>query len=61
MGIAPEDDAIWARLMNALVSADDPEQNPEGPETVMERDVPEIIAALPEAHRRRASRTRPTT
>lgn len=43
MGIAPEDDAVWARLMNAIVSADDPEQNPEGPETVMERDMPEII------------------
>jgi cholest-4-en-3-one 26-monooxygenase len=43
MGIAEEDDAVWARLMNAIVSADDPEQNPEGPETVMERDMPEII------------------
>ncbi len=44
MGIDPEDDAMWARLMNALVSADDPNQNPEGPKTVMERDVPEIVA-----------------
>lgn len=43
MGIAEEDDAVWARLMNAIVSADDPEQNPEGPETVMERDMPEIM------------------
>nr|MBA3338537.1 cytochrome P450 [Geodermatophilaceae bacterium] len=43
MGIAEEDDAIWARLMNAIVSADDPEQNPDGPETVMERDMPEIM------------------
>jgi cytochrome P450 len=48
MGIAPEDDAVWARLMNAIVSADDPEQNPEGPETVMERDMPEIIARCQE-------------
>ena len=43
MGIDPEDDAIWARLMNALVSADDPELNPEGPQVAMERDVPEIV------------------
>ncbi len=43
MGIDPEDDAIWARLMNALVAADDPDQNPEGPATVMERDMPEIV------------------
>jgi cytochrome P450 len=48
MGIAPEDDAVWARLMNAIVSADDPEQNPDGPETVMERDMPEIIARCQE-------------
>ncbi|HYF25472.1 MAG TPA: cytochrome P450 [Baekduia sp.] len=44
MGIDPEDDAIWARLMNALVSADDPDVNPEGPATVMERDMPEIVS-----------------
>jgi cytochrome P450 len=44
MGIAEEDDAVWARLMNAIVSADDPDQNPDGPETVMERDMPEIMA-----------------
>jgi cytochrome P450 len=43
MGIDPEDDAIWARLMNALVSADDLELNPDGPDTVMERDIPEIV------------------
>jgi cholest-4-en-3-one 26-monooxygenase len=44
MGIDPEDDAVWARLMNALVAADDPKQNPEGPTTIMERDLPEITA-----------------
>ncbi len=43
MGIAEEDDAVWARLLNAIVSADDPDLNPDGPETVMERDMPEII------------------
>lgn len=43
MGIPPEDDAIWARLMNTTLSAGDPDVNPEGPEAVMARDVPEIF------------------
>jgi cytochrome P450 len=44
MGIPPEDDAIWARLMNATLGASDPDLNPEGPTAVMENDVPEIFA-----------------
>jgi cytochrome P450 len=43
MGIAPEDDAIWAGLMNTTLGAGDPDLNPEGVETVMQRDVPEIF------------------
>jgi cytochrome P450 len=43
MGIPPEEDAIWARLMNTMLAADDPDINPEGTETVMKRDVPEIF------------------
>jgi cytochrome P450 len=43
MGIPPEDDAIWARLMNTTLGAGDPDLNPEGVETVMQRDVPEIF------------------
>src|SRR4051794_1102093 len=43
MGTAPEDDAIWARLMNTTLGAGDPDMNPEGVETVMQRDVPEIF------------------
>jgi cytochrome P450 len=43
MGIPPEDDAIWAGLMNAIFSAGDPDMNPEGIETVMGRDVPEVF------------------
>jgi cholest-4-en-3-one 26-monooxygenase len=43
MGIAPEDDEIWARLMNSTLGAGDPDINPEGVETVMGRDVPEIF------------------
>jgi cytochrome P450 len=54
MGTAPEDDAIWARLMNQTLGAGDPDMNPEGIQTVMERDVPEIFRrcqALIEARR----------
>ncbi|UTI65109.1 cytochrome P450 [Paraconexibacter antarcticus] len=43
MGIPPEDDEIWARLMNTVLGAGDPDINPEGVSTVMERDVPEIF------------------
>jgi cytochrome P450 len=43
MGIPPEDDAVWARLMNATMGAGDPDLNPEGVEAVMQRDVPEIF------------------
>ncbi len=43
MGIPPEDDEVWARLMNTMLAADDPDINPEGTETVMQRDVPEIF------------------
>ena len=43
MGIPPEDDEIWARLMNTTLGADDPDINPEGTEAVMQRDVPEIF------------------
>jgi cholest-4-en-3-one 26-monooxygenase len=43
MGIPPEDDEIWARLMNTTLGAGDPDINPEGVEIVMQRDVPEIF------------------
>jgi cytochrome P450 len=43
MGIAPQDDEIWARLMNTTIGAGDPDINPEGVATVMQRDVPEIF------------------
>ncbi|MCD6015697.1 MAG: cytochrome [Solirubrobacterales bacterium] len=43
MGIPPSDDEIWARLMNTTLGAGDPDLNPEGVETVMKRDVPEIF------------------
>jgi cytochrome P450 len=43
MGLPPEDDEIWARLMNTLLQAGDPDVTPEGVQTVMERDVPEVF------------------
>jgi cytochrome P450 len=43
MGIPPEDDAIWAELMNASLGASDPDLNAEGPEGVIETTVPEIF------------------
>src|ERR671920_1809940 len=43
MGIAPEDDEIWARLMNTTLGAGDPDLKPDGVEAVMQRDVPEIF------------------
>ncbi|HEY3759339.1 MAG TPA: cytochrome P450 [Solirubrobacteraceae bacterium] len=43
MGIPPEDDAIWARLMNSTLGANDPDLNPGGVEGATERDVPEIF------------------
>jgi len=43
MGLPPGDDVVWARLMNLILGANDPEVNPEGLSTVMERDVPEVF------------------
>ena len=43
MGIPPEDDAVWADLMNTTLGASDPDLNPEGIEGAMEKTVPEIF------------------
>jgi cytochrome P450 len=43
MGLSPKDDEVWARLMNAVVGAGDPDATPEGAQTVMEREVPEVF------------------
>jgi len=43
MGIDPADDAMWARLINMLVGGDDAELNPEGPNSVIEKVIPEIV------------------
>jgi cholest-4-en-3-one 26-monooxygenase len=43
MGVPEEDDAAWARLMNAIMGAGDPDMNPHGVEAVMQKDVPEMF------------------
>ena len=43
MGIPPEDDAIWADMMNATLGASDPDLNPDGVEGAIEKTVPEIF------------------
>jgi cholest-4-en-3-one 26-monooxygenase len=44
MGIPPQDDAIWARLMNGTLGASDPDLNPDGIPAVLEKEIPEIFA-----------------
>jgi cytochrome P450 len=43
MGIPPEDDAVWARLMTAILGAGDEDLNPAGIEAVMQTDVPQVF------------------
>ena len=43
MGIPPEDDEPWARILNTMMAAGDPDLNPEGVESVMQREVPEMF------------------
>jgi cholest-4-en-3-one 26-monooxygenase len=43
MGIPEEDDAIWARLMNSALAAGDPDLNPGGVQSVVDKDIPEIF------------------
>jgi cytochrome P450 len=43
MGIPPEDDAVWAQMMNATLGASDPDLNPDGVEGAIQKTVPEIF------------------
>jgi cytochrome P450 len=43
MGIPPEDDAVWADLMNSTLGAGDPDLNPQGIDGLIEKSVPEIF------------------
>ena len=44
MGIPEEDDAVWARLMNTSLSAGDPDLAPDGMQSIVEKEIPEIFA-----------------
>jgi cytochrome P450 len=43
MGTTPEDDEAWARIMNTIMGAGDPDMNPEGVDAVREKEVPEMF------------------
>jgi cytochrome P450 len=43
MGVAEEEDEIWARLMNSTLGSSDSDLSPDGIEGVVEKDVPEIF------------------
>jgi cholest-4-en-3-one 26-monooxygenase len=44
MGIPAEDDEVWARLMNSMLGASDPDLNPAGYESIVANDIPEMFA-----------------
>jgi cholest-4-en-3-one 26-monooxygenase len=43
MGVPREDDADWARLMNAALAVGDPDVNPGGVDTLMQDSIPELF------------------
>ncbi len=43
MGLSPDEDAIWARIVNSALAPDDPDLAPEGMEGVLEKDIPEMF------------------
>jgi cytochrome P450 len=43
MGIPPEDDGVWANLMNSALGVGDPDLSPNGVETLLSHDIPEIF------------------
>ncbi|HEY2141411.1 MAG TPA: cytochrome P450 [Solirubrobacteraceae bacterium] len=44
MGIPPKDDEHWARLMNSMLAAGDPDLNPHGIQEGIEKGVAEVFA-----------------
>ena len=43
MGVPPEDDAEWARLMNAALAVADPDMSPRGVNTLLEDSIPQLF------------------
>ncbi len=44
MGIPPQDDEVWAALMNSALGAGDPDLSPSGIPGIVEQSLPEIFA-----------------
>jgi cytochrome P450 len=44
MGVPPEDDAVWARLMNSALAVADPDMSPRGVGTLLDDSIPELFA-----------------
>ncbi len=58
MGIPEDRDAEWARLMNTALSVGDPDLNPEGMQSILANEIPEIFRRCAEMIA--ARRERPT-
>src|SRR5450755_2134735 len=43
MGLAEEEDPVWARIVNSALAPDDEDLSPEGIEGVLEKDFPEMF------------------
>jgi cytochrome P450 len=43
MGVPPEDDAVWARLMNSALAVADPDLSPRGVESLTQDSIPELF------------------
>jgi cytochrome P450 len=43
MGLAEEEDAVWARIVNSTLAPDDKDLSPEGIEGVLANDIPEMF------------------
>jgi cholest-4-en-3-one 26-monooxygenase len=44
MGVAPSEDEEWARLMNTALAVGDPDLNPEGMQSILANEIPEIFS-----------------
>jgi cytochrome P450 len=43
MGVPPEDDTEWARLMNSALAVGDPDMSPRGVDSLLGEDIPELF------------------
>ena len=51
MGVSPQDDQAWARLINATLAVTDPDLNPDGVEQGVKREQGGALRARRQAHR----------